>query len=80
MAATDRESIAEPEELEAEQIEVTAVGDRRGPVVITDAEDLDIGMFSSGRLEISVGRDTVVIEPAAMKKLRGFLGLFQEAA
>lgn len=71
---------AEPEELEAEQIEVTAVGDRRGPVVITDAEDLDIGMFSSGRLEISVGRDTVVIEPAAMKKLRGFLGLFQEAA
>jgi hypothetical protein len=71
---------AEPEELEPEQIEVTAVGDRRGPVVITDAEDLDIGMFSSGRLEISVGRDTVVIEPAAMKKLRGFLGLFQEAA
>lgn len=69
---------AEPEEVE--QIEVTAVGDRRGPVVITDAEDLDIGMFSSGRLEISVGRDTIIIEPGAMKKLRGFLGLFQEAA
>ena len=69
---------AEPEEIEAEQIEVTAVGDRRGPIVIGDADDLDIGMFSSGRLEISVGRDTVVIEPAAMKKLRGFLGLFQE--
>lgn len=69
---------AEPEEVE--QIEVTAVGDRRGPVVITDADDLDIGMFSSGRLEISVGRDTIVIEPGAMKKLRGFLGLFQEAA
>lgn len=71
---------SEPDVLEAEDIEVTAVGDRRGPVVITDAEDLDIGMFSSGRLEISVGRDTIVIEPGAMKKLRGFLGLFQEAA
>lgn len=80
VANADPESIAMPEEIEAEEIEVTAVGDRRGPVVITDAEDLDIGMFSSGRLEISVGRDTVVIEPAAMKKLRGFLGLFQEAA
>lgn len=76
------EPVAEPDEIEVEieQIEVTAVGDRRGPIVINDAADLDIGMFSSGRLEISVGRDTVVIEPAAMKKLRGFLGLFQEAA
>lgn len=70
----------ESDEIEAEEIEVTAVGDRRGPVIISDADDLDIGMFSSGRLEISIGRDTIVIEPGAMKKLRGFLGLFQEAA
>ena len=79
MAKDEPEEI-EAEEIEAEEVEVTAVGDRRGPVVIADAEDLDIGLFTSGRLEISVGRDTVVIEPAAMKKLRTFLGLFQEAA
>lgn len=71
---------AEPEMLEAEQIEVTAVGDRRGPIVIGDAEDLDIGLFKSGRLEISSGCDTIVIEPDAMKKLRSFLDRFQRGA
>lgn len=55
-----------------ETITATTPGDRRGPVVFEDI-DSEFALFSSGRIEISDGRNTVVIRGAALAKLSDFL-------
>lgn len=69
----------------AAPIEIEAVPDRRAPVKIdVDADDLEIGIFTDGSMDFLVddGLDDAHIKltDAAVKKLRRFLGLFQEAA
>lgn len=69
----------------AAPIEISAVPDRRAPVKIdVDADDLEISIFTDGSMDFLVddGLDDAHIKltDAAVKKLRRFLGLFQEAA
>lgn len=72
--------LPEMEELQAEQIEIKGVPDRRGPVILGEADETDIGIFSNGRIEISDAFHEVHLSEGVVRKLRAFLGLFQEAA
>lgn len=58
-----------------ETIEITTPGDRRGPIIIEDI-DSEFALFSSGRVEISDGRQTVIIRGAALAKLSDFMQVF----
>lgn len=47
---------------------------------IDDAEEMEIGMWNTGRLSLALDHAMIEFSPEAVKKLRGFLGLFGEAA
>lgn len=84
VGSIDLETLQMPAEA-FETIEIKAVPDRRAPVKIdVDADDLEIGIFTDGSMDFLVddGLDDAHIKftDAAVKKLRRFLGLFQEAA
>lgn len=72
--------LPEMEELQAEQIEIKGVADRRAPVVMAHPDDTEIGIFSNGRIEISDEFNSLILTDGVVRKLRAFLGLFQEAA
>lgn len=83
-ADIDLENLKMPDEA-FETIEVKGIPDRRAPIKIdVDVNDLEIGIFTDGSMDFLVydGLDDAHIKftDAAVKKLRRFLGLFQEAA
>lgn len=88
-AGIDLENLQMPPEafetIEVETIEIKGVMDRRTPTKIdVDADDLEVGVFTDGSMDFLVddGLEDAHIKfsPAAVNKLRRFLGLFQEAA
>lgn len=69
------------QELQAEQIEIKDISERRGPIKLHDQSRVDFGMFRSGRLEIyHEGKSILVMGEEVVGALQKFLGLFQEAA
>lgn len=68
-----------------ETIDIAALPDRRAPLRLdVDADDLEIGIFSDGSMDLLVddGLDDahLKLSAGAVNKMRQFLGLFQESA
>lgn len=57
-----------------ESIDIQAPANRRAPIVLTSAEQTELSIFASGRLEIRDEFNQVVISGALLKKLQRFLG------
>lgn len=63
-----------------ETIEIKGIPDRRGPITMMHPDETEIGIFSSGRIEITDEFNSVLLTEGVVRKLRGFLGLFSEVA
>jgi hypothetical protein len=64
------------EHIAVESITATIPGDRRAPVVFEDI-DIEFAVFSSGRVEISDERHTVIIKGFALLQLREFISGYE---
>jgi hypothetical protein len=73
----DKAMEARPEQCApaVETITATIPGNRRGPIVFEDI-DSEFALYSSGRVEICDGTNTVIIRGAALAKLSDFLQVF----
>lgn len=49
-------------------------------ILLSDPEDVEFCVYSSGTLDIFTDECAITLKPPVLAKLRGFLGLFQEAA
>lgn len=56
-----------------ETIEIKGIENRRAAIVFMHPAETEIGVFSTGKLEISDEFNTVILDAAVIAKLRTFL-------